>query len=624
MTMEIYLNRKKIKLSPQKAIGKGGEADVFDLGKGIAVKIFKTPDHPDYQGFPHEQKAAAYRIQEHQLKLPQFPHNLPQNVITPQQLATDQTGNKILGYTMTFLQGGIPLLKYSDRNFRTSNNITQQNITNIFQQIHQTLSQIHQQQIVIGDLNDLNILINQNQPYFIDADSFQYSNFICRVFTSRFVDPLLCDPQANQPILIKHHNHDSDWYAFNVILMQCLLFVDPYGGIYKPKDKTNLIPHAARPLKRITVFNSEVKYPKPALPYHILSDDLLDHFQKCFTQDKRGIFPQQLIHNLHWQKCNLCGIEYARLSCPNCTIAIPIVKPIPTVIVKGKVTVKPIFATEGVILALQLHNNQLNYLYYENNQFKRENNQLIFQGKLTTGMYFWLNNQATLVGQNGQVISFNSNGIERLSVDSYHEKPVLNCNQYGRYWLQNGQLVKDGKLGSEYIGDVLSDQTQFWLGDQFGFGFYRAGNLNVAFLFDAVTKGINDNIISPKIQGQIIDNTCYFSHKYCWFLISSQNQGEIINQVYVFDKNGTIIAQMEAKQSDNTWLNNIQGHCAFEHFLLVATDEGIIRIAINQNQLIQDKIFTDTEPFVNQNCRLFASNQGLYIVNQQEIKLLQI
>ena len=53
--MDIYLNQKRIKVNPKNAIGKGGEADIYDLKNGKVLKLFKTADHPDYQLLPQEQ-----------------------------------------------------------------------------------------------------------------------------------------------------------------------------------------------------------------------------------------------------------------------------------------------------------------------------------------------------------------------------------------------------------------------------------------------------------------------------------------------------------------------------------------------------------------------------------------
>ncbi len=93
--MEIYVKGKRV--SSMKFVNKGGEAEVFDIGEGLALKLFKPPDHPDYDLSPLEQKAARLRLDEHQQKLPKFPKNLPRSVIVPQDLATDKIGkNKFL------------------------------------------------------------------------------------------------------------------------------------------------------------------------------------------------------------------------------------------------------------------------------------------------------------------------------------------------------------------------------------------------------------------------------------------------------------------------------------------------------------------------------------------------
>jgi hypothetical protein len=41
-------SRKRFRTDPAKSIGKGGEADVYDVGDGTALKIFKTPDRLEH------------------------------------------------------------------------------------------------------------------------------------------------------------------------------------------------------------------------------------------------------------------------------------------------------------------------------------------------------------------------------------------------------------------------------------------------------------------------------------------------------------------------------------------------------------------------------------------------
>jgi len=115
--MDVLVHGKRLRLKPQQAIGKGGEADVFTIGNGQVLKLFKPPSHPDYAGQPHEQQQAEARLAEHQAKLPAFPSHVPGRVVRPEALVTDRSGRIILGYTMRFLHGATVLMRYAERSF---------------------------------------------------------------------------------------------------------------------------------------------------------------------------------------------------------------------------------------------------------------------------------------------------------------------------------------------------------------------------------------------------------------------------------------------------------------------------------------------------------------------------
>jgi tRNA A-37 threonylcarbamoyl transferase component Bud32 len=619
--MEVYLNQKRIKLNPKNAIGKGGEADVYDLKNGQVLKLFKTADHPDYQMLPQEQQAAMSRLALHQQKLRVFPQNLPARVIKPETLAMDKQGVHILGYAMPFLQNTVPLLKYSDRNYRQTNAISQQVVTNLFRDLHETVLKVHQVNVTIGDFNDLNLLVSQNQVHLIDADSFQFGQFPCQVFTARFVDPMLCDRSANQPILTNPHNPDSDWYAFTVMLMQSLLYVDPYGGVYKPKSQSAMIPHSARPLQRITIFHPDVRYPKPAIPYKILSDDLLQHFHNCFEKDWRGDFPKPLLESMRWTKCNQCGIEHLKTTCPICRPS-PLA-PLPQVdgnkIGSKSCKVLLVFQTEGVILQCSLQNNSLNYLYHANHEFKREDGEILISGELDANIKFTLFGKSTIVTKQGKAIALTQGQPpQAIAAD------LVRANSFSRYWIDQGQLLRDGKLGNEYIGDILEGQTQFWVGEKFGFGFYRAGSLSVAFTFDAKRSGICDRVQIPPIQGELIDANCVFSDHLCWFFTATQEQGKIIHRVSVLRESGELVSTLTGQKGDIPWLTNIHGGSAIANWLFVPTDEGIARVEVNNGQIMITKIFPETEPYVDSGCSLIVGSQGIYVIHSQKILQLQL
>ena len=621
--MKAVIAGKKINLDPQKAIGKGGEADVFQIGANIVAKIFKKPGHPDFAGMPIEQHAAKMRILEHQQKLLLIPKGLPERIVMPEELITDEKDGTIIGYAMRYITGSEVLLRYGERLFREKG-IDNQVMSEILIDLHKSVTALHKAQVVIGDFNDLNVLVNGKAAYLIDTDSYQFARFMCKMFTAKFADPLLYKIGTGELAFIGPHNTNSDWYAFAVMLIQSLLFVDPYGGVYRPLNKGKMIPHVQRPLKRITIFNPDVRYPKPAIPFKVLGDDLLHYLREVFEKDKREEFPLKLLENFRWTKCTKCGTEHARNACPNCAEVTPAaVKE--AVAIRGSVTSTRVFKTDGVILFATEQDGKLLWLCHEDGTFKREGGSVVAKGTLDPGIRFRLREKETLLGKNGQVVALSLNQADkRFAVDSYGNLPIFDANEKSVYWVKNGQLQRNGELGPEYIGDVLSDQTLFWVGKEFGFGFYRAGNLNTAFVFDAVRHGIYDSVKLPSIRGQLVDSTCVFGHDRAWFFVATQEGGKTMRQVIVIRKNGEVEASIKVEANEEDWLNNIRGKCAAGNFLLAATDEGIVRVEVDNGKISKTRTFPDTEPFVNSGCHLFPGRDGLYVVSGKEIKHLKM
>ena len=616
--MEAYIQGKPIKLSPAKAIGKGGEADIYDIGNQQALKLFKPPEHPDFSPFPEQQKAAALRIAEHQQKLPAFPRSLPARVIAPLELATKKDGITIIGYAMPILKKAEALLCYGDKTFR-QRGVPAEAVIAIFLDLHLTVAALHHKGIVIGDFNDLNVLVKNAEAYLIDADSFQFSPFLCRVYTERFVDPILCDPTATRPLLAQAHNPFSDWYAYEVMLFRSLLLVDPYGGIFKPNDPKKRLPHAARPLHRITVFDPAVVYPKPAWRYDILPDELLQHFHATFAKDQRGVFPQKLLERLNWQTCPSCGLEHARANCPACSGVAP--QAVTSVVtVHGQVVAEKILHLEGLVLRAAAVHGKLTYLSWEHGIFRRESRSEIFSGQLTPGMHFRLIGDKTLVAQGNRLIIFKNQTVAaQLELDSCQDIPAFDTCASTLCYVQNGQLLRDGSIGAEYIGDVLPGQTRIWIGDSLGFGFSRAGNLTRAFIFSPHSRGINDGIAFPPISGQLLSMHCHFAGENCWIAWETQDSGQHIAHLALLNASGEIAATQKKQLSEAPWMSGLRGALAMESYLLAPTDEGIVRVEPLQGTLMPAKTFADTEPFVNSGTQLLSGRGGLYAVHERSI-----
>jgi len=621
--VQVVIDGSPITINPSDSIGSGGEADIYLLPSAVALKVYKRSYHADYQGNLVEQRMAEERLKEHQLKLPSFPRGLPQTVVVPEKLVMDRKG-LIIGYTMKYIQGAEPLMRYSEKSFRQGK-IPNQEVVSIFLDLHTTVSGIHARQVVIGDFNDLNVLVKSRAALIIDADSFQFDRFHCRLYTDRFVDPLLCDPREPRLVLARPYNPNSDWYSFIVMLFRSLLYVDPYGGIYDPKVRAKRIPDSARPLHRITIFNPDVRYPKPATHFSVLPDDLLQQMQLVLEEDERGVFPKKLLEGLRWTVCTNCGTEHARGVCPTCAlVTAPVVKAVTKV--RGKVVATRIFQTKGHILFAAMQSKGLHWLYHEDGKFLRETNQPILEGALDPQVRYRIKGNATLLGKgNTLIILTKGEATERLVVEAFGNLPMFDANGSHHYWIAGGQLLRDGQFGPVYIGDVLSKQTLFWVGENFGFGFYRAGGLSRSFVFDAEKAGINDSVVlDPPIRGQLVDSTCVFSSDRCFFIISTQESGRMINRCYLISQKGEVLATAETGLGDPSWLGTVRGKAAYKHFLFAATDDGIVRVEQNGNRIEVATTFPDTEPFVDSGGHLFMKEQELYVVSSKEIVELKL
>ena len=201
---------------------------------------------------------------------------------------------------------------------------------------------------------------------------------------------------------------------------------------------------------------------------------------------------------------------------------------------------------------------------------------------------------------------------------------MFDINGQQRYWVQSGQLQRSGTLGAEYIGDVLAGQSAFWVGPKFGFGFYQAGHLNVAFVFDARHRGINDTVQLPPVRGRILDADCAFTPERCWFLRSVHTGQRIVNHCTVLNAAGVVEASCEAVAGDGSWLTHVYGKCAAGDFLFAATDDGIARVQAVNGTIAVTREFPDTEPFVNAGCKLLVSPQGLIVATEKEISILRM
>ncbi|NQT49743.1 serine/threonine protein kinase [Candidatus Kuenenbacteria bacterium] len=603
--MNVYIDKQRVRLDPKHTLGVGGEAQVFHWNNQ-AVKIFHGPD-PTWD---HAKKSFWQQMRKIKIeKLKRFPKGLPDSVISPQKLAYDENG-QVIGYVMKAISGAEVLFMLSQRKFRQT--VSNEEVLQIFSQLNSVMNGVHARNVVVGDFNDLNVLFKSKQVFMIDADSMQFEGLPCVVATERFLDPSYYGSDfSTRPQFTKQ----SDYYAYAVMLFQSLLLVHPYGGTHKG-FKTLL----RRAEAAVSVFDKDVRYPKKAVHYSVLPDELLEYFRQVFDLKKREKIPELLLRSLRWTTCSSCGVVHARSVCPICAIAPAAIKE--TVVVRGKCTASRVFQTRGRILQATVQGGKLRYLYEDGNSVRRENQEVILKEKADRKLRFGIMGNTTIIGQDEKIALIRNGKVEKLGrTGTLGNLPVFDSNQSDYFTLSSDFLARNE---TETIGQILENQTWFRVGPEFGLGFYRVGLRTVYFVFNAHKGALDDSIQLPQIKGKLVDAECVFSSNYALLTTSRIENGKTINAMYLIRKDGTLKASTEAEADNSRMLSSIRGKAIGGSNVLCATDDGLLLVVPDNGHLVEAKLFADTEPFVDEASEIHPAANGVYVVSDKDIKLLRI
>jgi len=161
------------------------------------------------------------------------------------------------------------------------------------------------------------------------------------------------------------------------------------------------------------------------------------------------------------------------------------------------------------------------------------------------------------------------------------------------------------------------------VGSQFGFGFYRAAELSVAFVFNCDSTGINDTVKLPPLRGNLVDSTCFFSKDTVWFFATLKHGPRMVTRCTVIGRDGTVLGHLE-EEAGTGILGEIRGKCAVGKYLFMVTDEGLCRLEVSNGAIAKTAEFPDAEPFVNSGCHLFPAANGLHVVDRSDIRLLKM
>ncbi len=516
---------------------------VFAVGQ-TAVKLYHTPR-------PYHAAKLAH--------LCQGSITWPAGVLAPLALAQDAQGH-VVGFEMMRLPAGaIPLKQLSSATFCQKQGITVAQKLALMQQMHQTLNQLHQAGVVVGDLNEQNVHVDpakMNQSYWLDVDSYQVGSYPCPVAALPFLDPQLYGVAdfATRP----YFTPNTDWYAYFVLLLKTLLGAHPYGGTH-PQHKSL----TARAQAGITLADSGVIYPPNAQPLESLSDELLHEMQRVFAQGARGVFPLRLLteYAASLATCAQCGLAYPRQrrGCPACLHPLPAL-PKPPI---GEW--RTLLQGEGVLEWVHvLRNGRILAITHQGNQYTLIHpgvggvlaRQPLFSGRAGYRFALCQPQEGTLLlavnpPGSAQLLLLEVGGVQprqavMLETEMFRETAVFAATPTHLYRIARSWIMRGTLRGGLYVEDAVmtAHKNQTWFsaspyGETLA-GYHRTFAETRHFVWH---NGASHNVALPPLRpGEGVQEMGVgFGKTAVAFWRVTQQRGQASGQTFIVDERGRIV-----------------------------------------------------------------------------------
>lgn len=209
--MRIVYNKTKKTIYLKEEINKGGEGTVYYVDAQTVAKIY----HPNYLTVDNEIKIES--ILSKNIKF--------EGICAPIESLYDDK-DKFIGYLMpkAKVEKGFELQTCIFNPALLKKKMpewTRINLVNLSITILKKIKYLHQNDIIIGDINPFNILIkDDNTVFFVDVDSYQVENFPCPVGSIHFTAPEIQNVTSFNSLL---RNEEHDYFAVATLLFMIFL-----------------------------------------------------------------------------------------------------------------------------------------------------------------------------------------------------------------------------------------------------------------------------------------------------------------------------------------------------------------------------------------------------------------
>lgn len=247
----------KYEIKTECELASGGEGTVYEIDSNTVAKIYHSGISPI------------------NIKKFQFLSRLdPNYFVAPMELLYNDKGI-VIGYTMKYIdQSFFPLSNIYSKSFCQANKINKKVKMKIIEKLIAAITYTHKEDVIIGDLNPFNILINDTGVIkFIDTDSYETPGFKHSQILLEDVRDYLYQGRVSK---------DSDYFALSILTFNMLSFLHPFKGMHKNYKKIG-----DRMIHKLPVIinSPDIKIPKCYEP--INDKNFMDQFKRFYLDGER-------------------------------------------------------------------------------------------------------------------------------------------------------------------------------------------------------------------------------------------------------------------------------------------------------------------------------------------------